>query len=36
MYASKEAKYLYMAAFLSGIPQYKWVAKNEKIKADSD
>ena len=35
-YASKEAKCLYAAAFLGGIPKCEWVAENEKIKADLD
>ena len=35
-YASEEAKCLYAAAFLSGIPQRKWVAENQKINVDPD
>ena len=35
-YASKKAKYLYAIAFLGGIPQHEWVAKNQRIKADPD
>ena len=36
MYVSKEAKCLYVAAFLAGIPQLEWVAENQRIKADPD
>ena len=35
-YASKEAKCLYAAAFLSGISQCKWIAEDQTIKADPD
>ena len=35
-YISKKAKCLYAAAFLGGISQCEWVAKNQKIKADPD
>ena len=35
-YANKEAKCFYAAAFLAGISQCKWVAEDQKIKADPD
>ena len=35
-YASKKTKYFYATAFLSGILQYKWVTKDQKIKTDPD